>query len=210
MTGNQGNVDIVENPRIEPGGRRRQMRQETFIARNEGRVDSTKETNTDGVTIAHDRPGTVVMYKPTEHMGYVARTVSASSIRLLIRQGWSEVCPDCGAEHLDKAGNATTNPNACKARPPVAETLCPVCGRRLFDNQGFTSASEKEPDNENLILFDLAAATPRERLQSGLDFHLWAKHPRQAQMMGRPPLPTALREIAESLQSTTASVGVAG
>ncbi len=44
-----------------------------------------------------------------------------------------------------------------------------------------------------------------ERTRVLLDVHLWSLHPRQAQMMGRPELPNALREVAEARAGATIS-----
>ena len=143
------------------------------------------------------------MYKPTESQGYVVRRVSASAIGILLKQGWSEYCPDCNAEHLDRDGKPTTDPNACKARPPVAVRVCPVCRKRIYDNQGIPQQAD-EDDDPNVIPDDGVLSTPETRTRILLDLHLWSKHPRQAQMLGRPALPTALKEIAESVQASIA------
>ena len=199
--GTQANVEITENPRVQSTRRRRQ---EAFIVRNEDRQDTSRETGPDGVTTEHSRPGTIMLYKPTETQGYVARRVSVSSMGFLIRNnGWSEFCPDCGKEHLDRSGQVTTDPNACTARPPVAVRVCPVCRKRIYDNQGLpTLTAEDDVYDPNVIPDEGALSTPEQRTRILLDLHLWAKHPRQAQMLGRTPLPTALREIAESVQAS--------
>ncbi len=119
--GKGASVDIVENPRVQSTSyRNRAAAAEAFVARNEERQESSRETGPDGVVIEHNRPGTVVMYKPTETQGYVPRTVSVSSMRLLLGQGWQEHCPLCGKDHIDKLGHPSTDPNLCSARPPVA------------------------------------------------------------------------------------------
>ena len=198
-------VDIIDNPRV-PLSRKGGVRQEAFIARHEAMKDETKETGADGITTEHSRPGTVIMYKPTETQGFAPKRVSVSSLRMLIRQGWSEFCPDCGNEHLDKQGQASTDPNLCKARPPVAVRVCPICRKRIYDNVGVPSGpvSTAEEYDPNVISDESVATTPEQRTRMQLDVHLWSKHPRQAQMMGRPPLPQALREIAESVQASIA------
>lgn len=203
--GTAANIEITENPRLTGPGHRRHLREEAFIARNVGRMEQNKEENTSGIVTEHTRPGTVIMYKPTETQGYVARRVSVSALRPLILQGWSEFCPDCGAEHLDRNGNVTTDPNACKVRPPVAVRVCPICQKRIYDNQGLpVSPAEDGYIDPNVIPDEGAVTTPAGRTRILLDLHLWAKHPRHAQMLGRPPLPLAMREIAESVQASIA------
>ena len=192
------NVEIVDNPRI-PATRRR--RTQAFITRNEGREDTSRETDASGVTTEHNRPGTITLYKPTETQGFVPRRVSVSTIRVLLSQGWSEFCPDCGKDHLDRNGQVTTDPNACTGRAPVAVRVCPVCSKRIYDNQ-IISATPEPVDDPNVIPDEGALSTPTQRTRILLDLHLWAKHPRQAQMLGRPALPTALREIADSVQAS--------
>mgnify|MGYP001578805419 CR=1 FL=1 len=196
-------VDIIDNPRV-PVSTKRRPTQETFIAQNEDRRESTREGDVGGVITEHNRPGTVIMYKPTETQGFVPRRVSVSSLRLLLRQGWHEFCPDCKSEHLDRNGEASTDPNLCSARPPVAVRECPVCRKRIYDNQGIPKreVTTADPYDPNLIPDEAPASTPESRTRIQLDLHLWSKHPRQAQMMGRPPLPQALREIADSVQAS--------
>ena len=172
---------------------------EVFLAEHEGRMEKTVEEvkAEDGpVQVTHSRPGTIVMYKPTERQGYVPRTVSVSALRLLLRQGWKRVCPDCDGQHLNKDGVASTDPNLCKARDPVAVRICPVCQKRIYDNMQFNEVAES--DDLNVIKDDTYKLTTGEtRTRVSLNLHLWMRHPRQAQMMSIEPLPTALREMVE-------------
>ena len=136
------------------------------------------------------------MYKPTENQGYVPRVVSGSAVRLLLRQGWQEVCPDCNSRHIDKSGNESTDPNLCAARDPVAVRECRVCGKRIYDNVGF-SERDTESADPNVIEDDVyTATTGADRTRASLNLHYWLRHPRQAQMMGLPPLPAAMRDMA--------------
>lgn len=188
--GNTATVDVVDNV---PVG----VSDEVLIAEHEGRKTQTKETakGEDGeVMTIHTRPGTVVLYKPTETHGYTPRTVSVSAIRLLLRQGWKEVCPDCNQRHVDKKGLESTDPNLCKARDPVAVRVCRVCTKRIYDNRRFTFDGKMGGDDENVIedeAYD--ASTPEDRTKASLDLHYWTWHPREAQMMKVPPLPAALQ-----------------
>ncbi len=172
---------------------------EVFLAEHEGRMQKSveEEVTEDGpVQITHSRPGTMVMYKPTEHQGYVPKPVSVSALRLLLRQGWKEVCPDCNGKHIDKDGVASTDPNLCSARDPIALRVCPVCQKRIYDNMRFGEAAES--DDVNVIKDDAyEGTTGASRTRVSLNLHLWVRHPRQAQMMGIEPLPVALRDMAE-------------
>ena len=126
-TGKTAGVEVVENVPVA-------MSEEVLIAQHEGRRVKTEETTKgeDGeVMTTHTRPGTVVMYKPTESHGYTPRTVSVSAIRLLLRQGWREICPDCNQRHINNNGVESTDPNLCKARDPVAVRVCRVCTKRI-------------------------------------------------------------------------------
>ncbi len=79
-TGQMASVDIVENnPSRSP---------DVLVAQEESRMVQSENQDTDGVTTTHIRPGTLVMYKPTENHGYVPRTVTASAVRMLLKQGW--------------------------------------------------------------------------------------------------------------------------
>ena len=196
-TGAQASVDIQENiPVGKPSA-------EVFIAQNEGRMQQSQEMvegEDGGVLTTHTRPGTLVMYKPTERNHYVPRTVAASAIRLLLRQGWREFCPDCNSRHLDKNGVESTDPNLCSARPPVAVRVCRVCDKRIYDNVGFTEA--KGSDDPNVIDDELYTRTsPEQRTLASLNLHYWLRHPRQAQMMGIPPLPEAMRDMVEGART---------
>jgi hypothetical protein len=199
QTGKEASVDIEDNVPILP-----QRSEEMLAAEHEGSRVQSQETirSEDGDVMAtHTRPGTLVMYKPTETQGYVPRTVSVSAIRLLLKQGWKEVCPDCGARHINARGEESTDPNLCSAREPVAVRLCRVCPKRIYDNQGLRFDGKMASDDPNVIMdddFDLS--TPAERTKASLNLHYWIRHPRQAQQMGLPPLPAALRDMVEGAQ----------
>ncbi|KKN27942.1 hypothetical protein LCGC14_0859320 [marine sediment metagenome] len=170
-----------------------------LIAEHEGRMVQDESEDGDGVVTTHTRPGTLVMYKPTETQGYTPRTVSGSAVRLLLRQGWREVCPDCNKRHVDKNGKDSTDPNLCSAREPLAVRVCRVCTKRIFDNRRFTFDGKMGGDDPNVIedeAYD--ESTPEERTKASLNLHYWVLHPREAQMMNIPPLPTALRGMAET------------
>ena len=199
-------VEIKAAPQVSRAaqGRRTPMQQAAFLARHQGETVELRETSSDGITTQHNRPGTMTMYKPTESHGYVPRTVSVSSLPLLLKQGWSDVCPDCGKEHLDRNGKPSTDPNLCSAREPVAVRVCPVCHKRIYDNMTpqYANTDDSIDDDPNVIKDEtFTMTTPAERTRLMLDLHLWAKHPRQAQMMGRPSLPTAMKEVADSVQA---------
>ena|SRR3989304_4513048 len=172
---------------------------EVFIAEHQSRVESTVDVDQDEdgnpVKTTHTRPGTLIMYKPTERQGYVPRRVAVTSIALLLKQGWAENCPECGKKHIDKRGLESTDPNLCSARPPVAVILCPVCRQRIYDNLHFDEVPEMEDDENVITPDDLRQSTPEERLIAARNLHLWTNHPRSAQERNIPPLPTALRDM---------------
>lgn len=192
----QAQVDIQDVPPVGAGVES----SEVFLAKHEGRMQQTVEEvkGDDGsVKVTHNRAGTMIMYKPTESQGYMPKTVSVSALRMLLRQGWKEECPDCGGRHLNKDGIDSTDPNLCSAREPVAVRVCPVCQVRIYDNMRYGEDAE-ESDDVNVIKDDSYAATTGEsRTRVSLNLHLWVRHPRQAQMMGIEQLPTALRDMVE-------------
>ena len=200
-TGAKAAVDIKDNVPEGP------ISDEVLIAQHEGRMVQSQETvesEDGGVLTTHTRPGTLIMYKPTEKHGYVPKRVSGSAVRLLLRQGWRELCPDCNSRHLDKDGVESTDPNLCTAREPLAVRVCRVCDKRIYDNIGFVDADEHgEDDDPNVIHDDVYAnTTPEERTKASLNLHYWLRHPRQAQMMNLPPLPTAKRDMVEEAKPT--------
>lgn len=192
--GVSASVDIQD---VEPVGANVRSA-EVLLAEEEGRVTKTVEKDAEGVTTEHKRPGTIVLYKPIKN-GYEPRTVSVSALRLLLRQGWKEQCGDCNSPHIDKNGQHSTDPNLCKAKDPVAVRECPVCGKRIYDNVGFTENIDQEGEEDVNVIREEAynQSTGASRTKASLDLHLWQKHPRQAQMMGVPPLPAAMRDMVE-------------
>ena len=174
---------------------------EVFIAEQQGRIEKTVEQaqDEDGnpVKTTHIRPGTLVMYKPLEYGGYEPRTVSATAIGLLLRQGWAENCPDCGKKHIDKKGMESSDPNLCSARPPVGVILCPVCRLRIYDNMRVEEAPASEDDPNVIVTSDLQESTPEQRLIAARNLHMWMLHTRSAQEMNLPPLPAALRDMVD-------------
>ena len=170
-----------------------------FIAEQQDRVETTVEQakGDDGspVTTTHIRPGTYIMYKPLPYGRYEPRTVSVSAIGMLLRDGWSENCPDCGKKHIDKDGVESPDPNLCTAHPPVAVIICPVCRLRIYDNVHFDEGLDGEADENVINPDDLKDRTPEQRLIAARNLHLWMHHPRVAQERNIPPLPTALRDM---------------
>ena len=201
-TGQNATVDIIETAQVPASPRKRRGSATTFIARNQGRTEETSDqiATSDGTgTATHTRPGTIPLYKPTERMGYIPRLVSVSALPMLLKQGWSEFCPECEDHHLDSKGNITTDPNACKAREPLAIRRCPVCGKRVFDNMSLATTAVDEDDDPNVIEDDAySASTPAQRTKMKLDLHLWVRHAEWAQANGVPPLPTAFKEMTET------------
>ncbi len=191
QTGKAAAVEVVDNVPVS-------MSEEVLVAQHEGRTVRSEEATKgeDGeVMTTHTRPGTVVLYKPTESHGYTPRTVSVSAIRLLLRQGWREVCPDCNRRHVNKDGIESTDPNLCSARDPVAVRVCRVCTKRIYDNRQFTYDGKMGADDENVIEDEAGSSTPEQRTLASLHLHYWTWHPREAAMMNIPPLPAALQPV---------------
>ena len=168
--------------------------EQAFLASHINKRASSQE-NLDGEdgSVTHNRPSTVVMWKPSPQ-GFFPRTVSVTAISANLENGWKAHCPDCGGDH-------GADPNSCPNREPIAVTSCPVCGKRIYDNQAQDLAADPDAETDpNYVSFeDYKNATPRERLQKQLGLHMWVRHPQQAMMRGLPPLPTALAEmVAES------------
>jgi len=198
-------VNVIEN---RPLQRKQKGSQAAFIARNAGRMDETSDqiVTQDGTgTAIHTRPGTMPLYKPTERNGWLPRLVSVSALPMLLKQGWQEFCPDCGQHHLDRKGNITTDPNSCAARVPVAVRICPVDGKRIYDNMSLSAAIAQDDyeDDPNVIQDDpYGASTPEQRTKLKLDLHLWVRHPEWAQANGVPPLPSAFKEMVDQLPAS--------
>lgn len=204
-TGKAAEVHIEENEPVVPT-----HSPEVLIAQNEGRMVQSADRVTEDeeigpVLTTHTRPGTLIMYKPTESHGYVPRVVSGSAVRLLLIQGWKEVCPECNKRHVGKDGVESTDPNLCTARDPLAVRVCRVCGKRIYDNVGFVETGEKvDSDDPNVVQDEIYTdTTPEQRTQASLNLHYWLRHPRQAQMMDLPPLPTAMQDMVEGAKSVS-------
>jgi hypothetical protein len=176
---------------------------ELFMAQNTEKMERTVEdiyratgeaAQADaGGSVVHSRPSRVTMWKPTPQ-GYFPRTVSssASTINMLLKEGWHAQCPDCGGQH----GGGV---NDCPRRAPVLFRPCPVCGKRIFDNLANLFQAADEDDDPNAIHDEqYSTTTPASRTKIQLDTHLWTRHPRQAQMLNVDPLPVALREMVEN------------
>lgn len=176
--------------------------QTAFMAKNSGRQERTEDTLTtaDGTGVAiHTRPGTVVMYKPTERNGYMPKVASVSAMPMLFNEGWLEICPLCNDHHVNRNGDITTDPNACKARPPLGVAVCPVCAKRVYDNMTVRDVAVEEEADPNVVQLDIAGSSdPKQRLEQKMGLHLWIRHPEWAQANGVPQLPTAFREMVDS------------
>jgi len=191
MRGEGGGASVDEH-KVEPVARSTAV----LLAEEEGRTEQTVGEDVDGVQTTHSRPGTTTMYKPA-FGGYEPRTVSVSALRLLIRQGWKEQCPDCGSLHLNKQGEHSTDPNLCTAKDPVAVRECPVCEKRIYDNVRFMEKVGYEGEEDPNVIREESydTSTGASRTKASLDLHLWQKHPRRAQMMGVAPIPAGLEDM---------------
>ncbi len=202
--GQQASVTVQEAEPVDVPAPRRH-RSAKVIEAEQGTVRTVERgMSEDGATVktTHTRPGTKIMYKPTEHQGYMPKTVSGSAIEMLLGQGWFEFCPDCNSEHLNKDGVASTDPNLCSAREPLAVRVCPVCSKRIYDNMRFDKPDTEGGDDSNVIKDEsYADSSPADRTKVSLDLHLWVRHPRQAQMMKIAPLPVAMRDMVEEVKT---------
>ena len=175
--------------------------EEAFVAQSKGDVMTRErhrgltedDPSENGVVTTHTRPGVVLMWKPGQDGRYVPRMVSETSTRLNLDNGWLIKCPDCGTNH-EQSNLPVTDPNSCPARDPVAVRVCPVCGKRIFDNMGFERMDDGDDPN---VLKDESYenSTPASRTRVQLNIHLWTRHPRQAQMMNIGPLPQAFADM---------------
>ena len=170
-----------------------------FAARNEGRrpiisSEALRDENTgltqDGI-VTHIRPNTVVMYKPTPQ-GFSPRTIPVTAIAQNLREGWLVACPDCKGQH-------GSDPNSCPGREPVAVRVCPVCGKRIYDNSAYQNKIG-DPNDPNIIRDEAyEASTPASRTKMQLDAHIWNSHPNAARTLAIPPLPTPSATVLDTL-----------
>ncbi len=145
------------------------------------------EGESDGVTergsVTRLRGGvndTVTMYKPTPS-GWMPRRVTAGSIPMNLANGYKIRCPQCNGHH-------GSDPNECTGREPMAVRLCPVCGKRIYDNR-VAQAVDMQTDDPNVIQDEAySASTPAIRTKAALDWHIWNRHPQEAREMGLAPL----------------------
>ena len=162
--------------------------EEAFLLEESPGISTTESLSQDGqnATITHNRPGRVLMWKPSAGGRWSPREVSNSQRSQNLRLGWKIVCPDCGTNH-EQSPYPPSDPNSCPANEPVAVRLCPECGHRVFDNR---ISAEREPsDDPNVIVDESDVATTKEgRTRIAMNWHMWAVHPQQAEMRGiRPP-----------------------
>lgn len=185
--------------------------EETFRAQNEGRNRKQNETfrSEDGQAhVEYEGADRVLMWKPVindngEVRDFVPRIVPTSHIGFNQANGWRSTCPYCNTNHEDSK-LPPSDPNSCPAKAKVAVRLCPVCGDRMVDNQGWHGEQEGlTEDGETVISNDFNdLSTPETRTLQQLHIHLWMRHPRQAQMMGIPELQGAFREAVNSIRPT--------
>jgi hypothetical protein len=172
---------------------------EEFALQQQGPVTTvenfTDTTQAGAARIEHVGPGRVLMWKPDENDPglYHPRTVSESAKVVNLQNGWKAKCPACGTNH-EASPYPPNDPNSCPAREMVAVRICPICGKRITDNlirEQYGGLDADAPDALMLIEDEKSVSTPTSRTRVQLDRHLWTFHPRSAEMMGRPPLPTA-------------------
>ena len=150
-------------------------------------------------TIQHTRPDTVLMWKRGADGRYTPRVVSETAKAINLASGWKIRCPDCNTNH-EASPYPPGDPNSCPAREPVAVRICPVCGKRIFDNMVRTLHKGAPDMDPNIIPDEYEDTTPATRTRLQLNVHMWVRHPQQAQMRGLEPLPVALREMAQQVK----------
>ena len=183
--------------------------EETFRAANEGRDRSSQEnfrTEDGDASVSYSGADRVLMWKPVmdghgEVLTYQPRTIPTSHIGFNQAAGWRSTCPDCGTNHEDSE-LPISDPNSCPGREKVAVRLCPVCGDRTVDNQGFKGEEVGiTVEGEPVIANDFASmSSPEERTKQQLYIHLWMRHPRQAQVMQIPELTGSWREAVQAIR----------
>lgn len=173
---------------------RRLVSQEGIPSENEG-LTGKSETTPAGV-VTHTRPGVVVMYKPDGRGHYSPRSVPVTAIKQNLESGFKANCPECGGQH-------GPDPNACPGRDPLAVRVCPVCGKRIYDNMDINPGDGlgDDDDDPNVIHDDAyASSTPQTRTKVLLDTHIWVRHPQSARIMNLPPLARAMADAQGDIE----------
>lgn len=174
-----------------------------FAARNanrriatQGPIDGEGDGLTGGAgvpagTVTHTRTATVVMYKPDGHGHFTPRHVPATSIAMNLLSGFHSVCPECQGHH-------GADPNDCPARERTAVRLCPICGKRIYDNLKWNEVEDDGTD-PNIIRDDsLDTSTAASRTLASLHRHMWLRHPTESAMLGTPVLPNMDAVMADA------------
>lgn len=162
--------------------------------------DAKKHQRWGTVVVEHDRSARAVMYKPTP-TGWEPRTVDVNALPLLLGEGWSNRCLDCGGQH-------GAEPNDCPERPASKFGICPVCALQIWDNYQVTPAAIAKmaglEDDPNFVAFtELTASTPESRIKNALLAHMYFKHPRTAAESGiQPPAEPGIDILTQVLGSS--------
>ena len=193
--GRKASVDVVpvsEETEFMINAAARGMRPETAP------IEGERDGATEGGMVTRLKGGvndTVTMYKETPS-GWMPRRVAAGSIAMNLANGYKIRCPQCDGQHGG-------DPNECSGRDPIAVRICPVCGKRIYDNRVVKDV-DLEVDDPNVIQDDAyKGSTPAIRTKAALDWHIWNRHPQEAREMGLASLPEAPRlAVPEVLQGS--------
>lgn len=168
---------------------RRPSRRELFLARNANTIDTEavevdvpERGSHDIVNLEVRTARRIILYKPTDY-GWSPRPVPSTNLVMLLDNGWSEFCGNCGSY-------CNTDPNSCAGRPKRKFIRCPIDRKRLYDfNPALVRAllEEAEDFDENELTLEdvqMFSSTPETRLKALLSQHMLAFHPQEAQTFG--------------------------
>lgn len=153
-----------------------------------------REREHQGASITHQTSALVRVYKPTD-WGYTPRTIPASNLSMVIRNGWLAACPDCGRANCSVNGD----PNDCPGRPKRMFRECPLGARcnngkpkRMYDPLPTSLVHEESPTDPFQIsdgAYD--QSTPASRTLNIVRAHVLAFHPQEAPEYGFYPIASA-------------------
>lgn len=134
--------------------------------------------------IHHTRQKFITLYDPQGN----ARRVPRGNLSMCLRSGMSATCPLCQGYHAD------LSPNQCPSREPLLRTLCPLCGKPVYEDR--LSEERQGPADDPLYVSPkLPQRADREAaLQRKLEIHMTAFHQTEARMLyGLQPPPEQRR-----------------
>ena len=187
----EASVNVISSDMLFAAEHENKLRIDQSAIEGEGGVATE-----DGV-VTHKRPDTVVMYKPDGRGHFTPRMVPVTAIQQNLLSGFKSICPECNSHH-------GADPNDCEGRDPTAVRICPVCGKRIYDNLVYQRdiEVEKDDDDPNVIHDDsYAASTPASRTKAQLNRHIWIRHPITAEIMNLDPIPEPPKSVIDALDA---------